>query len=229
MAIRFPGLKLEVPRHGIVDFSFDHSEETLFAYLLPSFWTSQDHFCILAESITLRRHRVEITIINRRDHGGVTAREIISQEFIYSYSSNAPTSTSQLEWPTSLYYRHWSASSETLTQSDFLGNSMWIIILGKVNRRLMEYLAVIRPRALVAQEEDIDHAEAQEVTIKKSIDEPVSYANGCENGHRVLIKVGKILAPPQVLVPPQSQSPLEAKAIKAPNSTVSPYHSALVI
>ena len=63
MAIRFPGLKLEVPRHGIVDFSFDHSEETLFAYLLPSFWTSQDHFCILAESITLRRHRVEMTRI----------------------------------------------------------------------------------------------------------------------------------------------------------------------
>ena len=96
---------------------------------------------------------------------------------------------------------------------------MWIIILGKVNRRLMEYLAVIRPRALVAQEEDIDHAEAQEVTIKKSIDEPVSYANGCENGHRVLIKVGKILAPPQVLVldpPPQSQSPSRAKAIRPP-------------
>ena len=149
----------------------------------------------------------------------MTAREIISQEFIYRYSSNAPTSTSQLEWPTSLYYRHWSASSETLTQSDFLGNSMWIIILGKVNRRLIEYLAVIRPRALVAQEEDIDHAEAQEVTIKESIDEPVSYANGCENGHRVLIKVGKILAPPQVLVldpPPQSQSPSRAKAIRPP-------------
>ena len=63
MATRSPSLKLEEPRHGIVDFSFDHSEGTLFAYLLPSLWTSQDHYCILAESTTLRRHRVEMTRI----------------------------------------------------------------------------------------------------------------------------------------------------------------------
>ena len=108
---------------------------------------------------------------------------------------------------------------------------MWTITLEKVKRRLVEYLAVVQLRDLVAQEADVDYAEAQEVTITKAIDEPVADANECENGHRVLIKVGKILAPPQVLVldPPQSQSPLEAKAIKAPNSTVSPYHSALVI
>ena len=47
----------------------------------------------------------------------------------------------------------------------------------------MEYLAVVKLCALVAQEADVDHAEAQVVTIKKVIDEPPSDANECENGH----------------------------------------------
>ena len=99
----------------------------------------------------------------------------------------------------------------------------------------MEYLALVRLRALIAQRAEVAQAEAQEVTLKKAIDEPASSANEpvnrSENAHRALIKGGKILAPPRVPVPdpPQSQSPLKAKAVKASHSTVSPYHLALVI
>ena len=80
------------------------------------------------------------------------------------------------------------------------------IALEKVKCRLMEYLAVVQLLALVAQEADIDHAEAQEVTLKKAIDEPASGANDSKNGHRALIKVDKILAPWGVPVPPSHKA-----------------------
>ena len=90
----------------------------------------------------------------------------------------------------------------------------------------MEYLAVVRLRALIAQEAEVEQAKAQEVTLKKAIDEPAAAANEIdnqnenenENAHRALIKAGEIPAPPRmpVSVSPQSQSLSKAKAIKAP-------------
>ena len=38
----------------------------------------------------------------------------------------------------------------------------------------MEYLAVVRPRAVIAQEAEVEQVEAQGVTLKKAIDEPGS-------------------------------------------------------
>ena len=38
----------------------------------------------------------------------------------------------------------------------------------------MEYLAVVRPRALITQKAEVEQVEAQEVTLKKAIDEPGS-------------------------------------------------------
>ena len=133
----------------------------------------------------------------------------------------------QLEWLTSLPWAPTTASSETLTRSDFLGNSKSQLDsdhygLEKVKRRLMEYLAVVRLRALISQEAEVEQAKAQEVTLKKAIDEPAANAseadNQKENACRALIKAGEIPAPPQLPVPvsPQSQSLSKAKAIKAP-------------
>ena len=99
----------------------------------------------------------------------------------------------------------------------------------------MEHLAVVRLRALIAQEAEVEQAEAQEVTmIKKAIDAPTTDANECENGHRVLIKVGKSWLHLKCLFlipdPPQkTQSPLKSKAVKVPHVTVSTYHLALVV
>ena len=39
-------------------------------------------------------------------------------------------------------------------------------------RRLMEYLAVVRLHALIAQEAEVEQAKVQEVTLKMPIDEP---------------------------------------------------------
>ena len=133
----------------------------------------------------------------------------------------------QLEWLTSLPWAPTTAGSETLTRSDFLGKSKSQLDsdhygLEKVKRRLMEYLAVVRLRALIAQEAEVEQAKAQEVTLKKAVDEPAANAsehdNQKENACRALIKVGEIPAPPQLPVPvsSQSQSLSRAKAIKAP-------------
>ena len=76
----------------------------------------------------------------------------------------------------------------------------------------MEYLAVVRLRALIAQEADVEQAKAREVTLKRAIHKPVAAANEIdnqsENAHRDLIKAGEIPALPRmpVQVSPQSQS-----------------------
>ena len=88
----------------------------------------------------------------------------------------------------------------------------------------MEYLAVVRLCAMITQEAEAEQAKAQEVTLKKAIDEPAVNAseadNQKENACRALIKAGEISAPPQLPVPvsPQLQSLSKAKAIKAPIS-----------
>ena len=101
----------------------------------------------------------------------------------------------------------------------------------------MEYLAVVWLRALISQLAEVVQAEAQEVTLKKAINEPVSNANETvnqsENAHRALIKVGKILAPPRVPDPdPLPVTKLiesESRHPAPPNSTVNLWHLALVI
>ena len=84
----------------------------------------------------------------------------------------------------------------------------------------MEYLAVVRLRALISQEEEVEQAKAQEVTLKKAIDDPTAGEadNQKENACRALINAGEIPAPPRVPVPvpPQPQSLSKAKGIKAP-------------
>ncbi|KAH9056835.1 ATP-dependent protease La [Lactarius vividus] len=128
-----------------------------------------------------------------------------------------------LEWLTSLPWTPPATASETLTRSDFLSNSKSQLDadhygLEKVKRRLMEYLAVVRLRALIAQEAETEQAKAQEVTLKKVIDDPANQADGQkENACRALIKAGEIPALPQVPVPVlPSQSLSRAKGIKAP-------------
>ncbi|KAH9177262.1 hypothetical protein EDB89DRAFT_1902501 [Lactarius sanguifluus] len=69
-------------------------------------------------------------------------------------------------------------------------------------RRLMEYLAVVRLRALIAREAETEQAKAQEVTLKKVIDDPAVGTNAAdgqkENGRRALVKAGEIPTLPQV-------------------------------
>ncbi|KAH9022773.1 ATP-dependent protease La [Lactarius pseudohatsudake] len=115
---------------------------------------------------------------------------------------------------------------QTLTRSDLLTNSKSQLDadhygLEKGKRRLMEYLAVVRLRALIAQEAEAEQAKAQEVTFKKVIDDPAVGANEADSlkgsACKALIKAGEIPALPQVPVlvpPPQSLS--RAKGIKAP-------------
>jgi hypothetical protein len=84
------------------------------------------------------------------------------------------------------------------------------------------YLAVVRLRALIAQEVEVEQAKAQEVTLKEAIDEPAANAsehdNQKENACRALIKEGEIPAPPQSSVPvsPQSQAYRGPKQSKTP-------------
>ncbi len=86
----------------------------------------------------------------------------------------------------------------------------------------MEYLAVVWLRALIAQEAETEQAKAQEVTLKKAIDDPAAGASEAdyqkENACRALIEASEIPAPPRVPVPvpPQPQGPSKAKGIKAP-------------
>ncbi|KAH8987320.1 Lon protease C-terminal proteolytic domain-containing protein [Lactarius akahatsu] len=120
------------------------------------------------------------------------------------------------EWLTSLPWTPPATASETLTRSDFLTNSKSQLDadhygLEKVNCRLMEFLAVVRLRALIAQEAETEQAKAQEVTLKKVTDDPTAGTNEADgqkgNACRALIKAGEIPALPQVLAPvPPSQS-----------------------
>ena len=143
--------------------------------------------------------------------------------------------TSSLPWAPTI------AGSETLTRSDFLGNAQPKFDadhygLEKVKRRLMEYLAAIRLRVLIAQEAKIEQAKVQEVTLKKAIDELAvgsnEIDNQSENAHRTLIKAGEI--PPPARVPVFLHHP-SRKAYQRQNPSRPPiysefrHHLALVI
>ena len=93
----------------------------------------------------------------------------------------------------------------------------------------MEYLAVVRLRALIAQEAEVEQAKAHEVTLKKAIDEPATNASNAdnqkENACRARIEAGEIPAPPQVPVP---VSPSH-KAYQRPNPSKPPFYCESVI
>ncbi|KAF8494964.1 ATP-dependent protease La [Russula emetica] len=79
-----------------------------------------------------------------------------------------------LEWLTALPRTPPPPSSDTLTGSDFLPNAKSQLDadhfnLDKVKRRLTEYLAVVRLRALIAQEAEMEQVKAQEVVLKDAI------------------------------------------------------------
>jgi hypothetical protein len=61
------------------------------------------------------------------------------------------------------------ASLGILTRWDFLANSKSQLDTDHhgLKRRLMQYLAVVQPRALIAQEAEVEQANAQEATLKK--------------------------------------------------------------
>jgi ATP-dependent Lon protease len=66
--------------------------------------------------------------------------------------------------------------SDSLTRSDFLPNAMSQLDadhfgLDKVKRRPTEYLAVVRLRALTAQEAKMEQVKAQEVVLKDAIED----------------------------------------------------------
>jgi hypothetical protein len=53
--------------------------------------------------------------------------------------------------------------------------------LEKVKRRLMEYIAVLRLRTLISQEAEVEQAKAQQVTLKKVIDDSTAGAGEADN------------------------------------------------
>jgi hypothetical protein len=90
-----------------------------------------------------------------------------------------------------------------------------------VKRRLIEYLAIVRLRALIAQEAEVEQAKAQEVTLKKAIEAPAAGDEQKEKDQAprggALVKAGEF----PMLIP--SPTPTEvrgprkaAKTIKAP-------------
>ncbi|KAH9022767.1 P-loop containing nucleoside triphosphate hydrolase protein [Lactarius pseudohatsudake] len=130
-----------------------------------------------------------------------------------------------LEWLTSLPWTPPATASETLTRSDFLTNSKSQLDpdhygFEKVKCRLIEFLAVVRLRALIAQEAETEQAKAQEVTPKKVIDDPAAGTNEAdgqkENACRALIKEGEI--PALRWYHPRNTD--RAKSIKAPEFVI---------
>ena len=129
----------------------------------------------------------------------------------------------QLEWLTALPWTPPPPGSDTLTRSDFLANAKSQLDadhfgLDKVKRRLTEYLAVVRLRALIAQETEMEQAKAQEVALKDAIEDQKDKDDG--KASKVLVGVGEFPSP-QMLVPSptstETRGPRKvSKAIKAP-------------
>jgi ATP-dependent Lon protease len=90
--------------------------------------------------------------------------------------------------------------------------------LDKVKRRLTEYLAVVRLRALITQEAEMEQAKAQEVELKDAFEDQKDKYN--DRASKALVRAGERPSP-QILIPPSTstdgQGPQKAtKAIKAP-------------
>jgi ATP-dependent Lon protease len=108
-------------------------------------------------------------------------------------------------------------------RSDFLANAKSQLDadhfgLDKVKRRLTEYLAVVRLRALITQEAEMEQAKAQEVELKDAFEDQKDKYN--DRTSQALVRAGEI-PPPQIPIPPststEGQGPRKVtKAIKAP-------------
>jgi ATP-dependent Lon protease len=115
--------------------------------------------------------------------------------------------------------------SDTLTRSDFLPNAKWQLDadhygLDKIKRRLIEYLAVVRLRALIAQEAEMEQAKVQEVTLKRAIEDSAAASDERkeqDKSRKALVKAGDM----PVLIPSPLATEVQgarkaAKTIKAP-------------
>lgn len=126
----------------------------------------------------------------------------------------------QLEWLTALPWTLPPPGSDTLMRSDFLANAKLQLDadhfgLDKVKRRLTEYLAVVRLRALITQEAEMEQAKAHEVELKDAIeDQKDKYKDGTS---KALVRAGDIPSP-QILIPSSvsTEARKVTKAIKAP-------------
>ena len=106
-------------------------------------------------------------------------------------------------------------------RSDFLANAKSQLDsdhfgLDKVKRRLIEYLAVVRLRALIAQEAEMVQAKAQEITLKDDIEDQKDK----DKVSNALVRAGEIPSP-QIHIPSPTSTEIRGpskvtKAIKAP-------------
>jgi len=100
-----------------------------------------------------------------------------------------------LEWLTALPWVPPPPGSDALARSDFLSNAKSQLDadhfgLDKVKRRLFEHLAVVRLRALIAQEAEMEQTKVQEVTLEKAIEGPSAGDGQKEKELRALVKSG---------------------------------------
>jgi ATP-dependent Lon protease len=123
-----------------------------------------------------------------------------------------------------------STGSVAVTRSDFLANAKAQLDadhfgLDKVKRRTIEYLAVVRLRALIAQEAEAEQAKVHEVALKNTSEDPAADAGAGdnqkekENAYKALIKAGEMPPPqmrPNPASPPSTEVRASHKAIKAP-------------
>ena len=108
------------------------------------------------------------------EHGVV--RNYVRTSLFFPYPRIVSDTYAQLEWLTALPWIPPSPGSDALTRSDFLPNAKSQLDadhfgLDKVKRRLTEYLAVVRLRALIAQEAEMEQVKAQEVVLKDAVED----------------------------------------------------------
>ena len=89
--------------------------------------------------------------------------------------------------------------------------------LDKVKRRLTEYLAVVRLRALITQEAEMEQAKAQEVELKDAFEDKDKYN---DRASKALVRAGE-RSSPQIPIPSSTSTEGQGlrkvtKAIKAP-------------
>jgi ATP-dependent Lon protease len=83
--------------------------------------------------------------------------------------------------------------------------------LDKVKRRLTEYLAVARLRALIAQEAEVEQVKAQEVVLKDAIEDQKDKDKASE----ALFRAGEIQSPSPTSIGIQGPRKV-SKTVKAP-------------
>lgn len=111
--------------------------------------------------------------------------------------------------------------SDTLTRPDFLSNAKSQLDadhygLDRIKRRLIEYLAVVRLRALIVQEAEMEQDKVQEATLKRAIEDSAANDERKESdkSRKALVKIPMLVPSPTAA---EAQGPRKAaKTIKAP-------------